>query len=287
MTSDPANNKPGKQNKPSVVLASDAPGRRASLQHQSGSIEPEVARRTQEAMQRAMQKATKELLAAQDVIILAITSLADAGNHIPRIQHYVRALALHLKNHPRFAPELTDQQIDLLFKFAPLHGIGKIGIPDRILLKPGQLTPQEFEIMKNHTTLGRDAIEQAEHALGQPLAILRVAKEMVMSHQEKWDGSGYPQGLAGDAIPLSARLMAVANVYDALISERIYKRAVPHDQAVGIIFQGRGSHFDPDLVDAFIEIQFEIQAIAQRFADTESAMQKKIEYMANAIAENP
>ena len=287
MTSDPENNKPSKLNKPSAVVASDALDKRASLQDQSGSIEQEVARRTPEAVQRAMQKATKELLAAQDVIILAITSLADTGNHIPRIQHYVRALALHLKNHPRFAPELTDQQIDLLFKFAPLHGIGKMGIPDRILLKPGQLTPQEFEIMKNHTTLGRDAIEQAEHALGKPLAILRVAKEMVMSHQEKWDGSGYPQGLAGDAIPLSARLMAVANVYDALISERIYKRAVPHDQAVGIIFQGRGAQFDPDLVDAFIEIQFEIQAIAQRFADTESAMQKKIEYMANAIAENP
>ena len=186
MTSDPENNKPSKLNKPGALVASDALDKRASLQDQSGSIEQEVARRTPEAVQ----KATKELLAAQEVIILAITSLADAGNHIPRIQHYVRALALHLKNHPRFAPELTDQLIDLLFKFAPLHGIGKMGIPDRILLKPGQLTPQEFEIMKNHTTLGRDAIEQAEHALGQPLAILRVAKEMVMSHQEKWDGSG-------------------------------------------------------------------------------------------------
>jgi putative two-component system response regulator len=141
--------------------------------------------------------------------------------------------------------------------------------------------------MKTHTTLGRDAIEQAEQTLGTQVEFLRMAKEIAMSHQEKWDGSGYPQGLAGDDIPMSARLMAVADVYDALISERIYKSAIPHDRAVQIIFQGRGAHFDPDMVDAFIEIQPEIQAIAQRFSDTESSMQKKIEYMANAIAEAP
>ena len=262
---------------------------------QNDFIEQEVARRTHAAVQQAMQdqqRQMQETVAVQDVIILAVTTLAEAGdsdtgNRIPRIQHYVRALALAVRHHPRFAEELTDAQIELLFKFAPLHDIGKVGIPDRILLKPGQLTSAEFVIMKTHTTLGRDAIDHAEQALGKPLEILRVAKEMVLSHQEKWDGSGYPQGLAGEAIPLSARLMAVADVYDALISERIYKRAMPHDQAVGIIFQGRGSHFDPDLVDAFIEIQFDIQAIAQRFADSDSALQKKIEYMANAIAENP
>ena len=262
---------------------------------QNDFIEQEVARRTHAAVQQAMQdqlRQIQEIVEMQDVIILAVTTLAEAGdsdigNRVPRIQHYVRALALGVRHHPRFAEELTDAQIELLFKFAPLHDIGKVGIPDRILLKPGQLTPDEFVIMKTHTTLGRDAIEHAEQALGKPLEILRVAKEMVLSHQEKWDGSGYPQGLAGEAIPLSARLMAVADVYDALISERIYKRAMPHDQAVGIIFQGRGSHFDPDMVDAFIEIQFDIQAIAQRFADTEGALQKKIEYMANAIAEQP
>ena len=267
---------------------------------QNDFIEQEVARRTREALDdaaqhavnHALRQAMQETVAVQDVIILAVTTLAetgdsDTGNRIPRIQHYVRALALAVKNHSRFTQELTDEHIDLLFKFAPLHDIGKVGIPDRILLKPGRLTPDEFAIMKNHTTLGRDAIEHAEQALGKPLEILRVAKEMVLSHQEKWDGSGYPQGLAGESIPLAARLMAVADVYDALISERVYKRAMPHDQAVGIIFQGRGSHFDPDLVDAFIEIQFDIQAIAQRFADSEAALQKKIEYMANAIAENP
>jgi putative two-component system response regulator len=250
------------------------------LSDKNDYLEQEVARRTQEVM------------AVQDVTILAMTSLAetrdtDTGNHIRRTQHYVRALAQRLQDHPRFAAALTDHGIAMLFKSAPLHDIGKVGIPDRILLKPGALTPEEFDIMKTHTTLGRDAIEQAEQTLGTQVEFLRMAKEIAMSHQEKWDGSGYPQGLAGDDIPMSARLMAVADVYDALISERIYKSAIPHDRAVQIIFQGRGAHFDPDMVDAFIEIQPEIQAIAQRFSDTESSMQKKIEYMANAIAEAP
>ncbi len=250
------------------------------LRDKNDYLEQEVARRTQEVM------------AVQDVTILAMTSLAetrdsDTGNHIRRTQHYVRALAQHLKTHPRFASHLGDAAIELLFKSAPLHDIGKVGIPDRILLKPGQLTADEFEIMKTHTTLGFEAIEHAEQALGTRVEFLRIAKEIALSHQEKWDGSGYPQGLAGDDIPISARLMAVADVYDALISERVYKHALPHDQAVAIIFQGRGAHFDPDMADAFVEIQSEMQAIAERFSDSDGALQKKMEYMANAIAEAP
>ncbi len=233
-----------------------------------------------------------DLSAAQDVTILAMTSLAetrdsDTGNHIRRIQHYVQALAQSLKDHPRFAGELGPQAISLLFKSAPLHDIGKFGIPDRILLKPSSLSPEEFDIMKTHTTLGFEAIEQAEKALGLQAPLLRTAKEIVLSHQEKWDGSGYPQGLKGDEIPMSARLMAVADVYDALISQRVYKAALPHDRAVQIVFQGRGTHFDPDMVDAFIGIQDEFMAIAQRFANSDSNLQKKMEYMANAIAEQP
>ena len=250
------------------------------LRDNNADLEQEVARRIE------------DLSAAQDVTILAMTSLAetrdsDTGNHIRRIQHYVRALALALKDHPRFADDLGPQAISLLFKSAPLHDIGKFGIPDRILLKPSSLSPEEFEIMKTHTTLGFEAIEQAEKALGLQPPMLRTAKEIVLSHQEKWDGSGYPQGLKGAAIPMSARLMAVADVYDALISQRVYKAALPHDRAVQIVFQGRGSHFDPDMVDAFIGIQDEFQAIAERFADSDSNLQKKMEYMANAIAEAP
>ena len=250
------------------------------LRDNNADLEQEVARRIE------------DLSAAQDVTILAMTSLAetrdsDTGNHIRRIQHYVRALALALKDHPRFADDLGPQAISLLFKSAPLHDIGKFGIPDRILLKPSSLSPEEFEIMKTHTTLGFEAIEQAEKALGLQPPMLRTAKEIVLSHQEKWDGSGYPQGLKGAAIPMSARLMAVADVYDALISQRVYKAALPHDRAVQIVFQGRGSHFDPDMVDAFIGIQDEFQAVAERFADSDSNLQKKMEYMANAIAEAP
>ena len=250
------------------------------LRDKNDFLEQEVARRTQ------------ELSDAQDVTILAMTSLAetrdsDTGNHIRRTQHYVKALAEALIAHPRFADKLSTQIINVLFKSAPLHDIGKVGIPDRILLKPSSLSVEEFDIMKTHTTLGFEAIEQAEKTLGTQVPFLQMAKEIALSHQEKWDGSGYPQGLKGDAIPMSARLMAVADVYDALISQRVYKPALPHDRAVQIIFQGRGSHFDPDMVDAFIGIQDEFNDIAQRFKDADDNLQKKMEYMAYAIADEP
>ena len=217
-------------------------------------------------------KRTREITAIQDVTILAMASLAetrdsDTGNHIRRTQYYVRALALKLKTHPRFAHFLSDANIETLFKSAPLHDIGKVGIPDRILLKPGRFDAQELQIMRTHATLGRDAISHAEKSLGTQVEFLSMAKEIALSHQEKWDGSGYPQGLSGDAIPISARLMAVADVYDALISRRVYKEAMSHQQAVQIICEGKGTHFDPDLVDAFLQISDEFHEIAEHFAD--------------------
>ena len=230
------------------------------------------------------------VLAAMSVAAFAMVSLAgvrssDTSKHILRVQYYIQTLAQWLQGHPRFAAALTEPFINIVFQSAPLHDMGAIGIPDRILLKPTSLTPAEFDIIKTHTTLARDAIELAEKALGFQAELLRVLKEITYSHHEKWDGSGYPQGLSGEQIPLSARLMAIADVYDALISDRVYRVGVSHEQAVAVIFQGRASHFDPDMVDAFIEIQGEFQLIARRFADTEQDMQKKIEYMANAIAE--
>jgi putative two-component system response regulator len=234
---------------------------------------------------------TVPLHAAIAVMALAMATLAetrdsDTGQHVLRVQRYVRTLAQRLQAHPRFAAQLTETYLNHLFVSAPLYDVGTVGIPDRILLKPARLTAAEFEIMKTHTTLGFEAIGQAEQALGFKAELLQTLKEMAYSHHEKWDGSGYPQKLSGDQIPLSARLVAIADVYDALISNRVYKDGVPHDQAVAIIFQGRASHFDPDMVDAFIEIQDEFQAIAQRYPDTDQDMQKKIEYMANAIAED-
>ena len=223
-------------------------------------------------LEREVAMRTLEVQAIQDVTIMAMTSLAETrdnetGNHIRRTQLYVKTLAERLRHHPRFEHLLNDRMIELLYKSAPLHDIGKIGIPDSILLKPGKLTVEEFEIMKTHTTLGRSAIEDAERRLGMRVAFLSVSKEIAYSHQEKWDGSGYPEGLAGDAIPVSARLMAVADVYDALISKRVYKPAFSHDQACGTIVRGKGNHFDPDMVDAFVDIAEDFRCIAQKYPD--------------------
>ena len=239
-------------------------------------LEQEVANRT---------RAVAEL---QDATIRAMASLAETrdnetGNHIRRTQLYVETLARHLQHHPRFKEELTDAAIETIFKSAPLHDIGKVGIPDRILLKPGKLTPEEFEVMKTHTTLGRDAIIAAETGTTQDNPFFRYAKEIAYSHQEKWDGSGYPEGLVGNTIPLSARLMAVADVYDALISERVYKPAYSHEQAVAIIRDGRGSHFDPDMVDAFLTLSEEFRRIAQQFADAEPARLAAVDRLATDL----
>jgi putative two-component system response regulator len=160
-----------------------------------------------------------------------------------------------------------------------LHDIGKVGIPDRILLKPGRFTPDEFDIMKTHTTLGRDAIQHAEDRLGIEVDFLRYAKEIAYGHQEKWDGSGYPEGRASDDIPISARLMAVADVYDALVSRRVYKEAMSHEKAHAIMVEGRGSHFDPDVLDAFLANEDAIREVAARFRDTELDMAKKADMM--------
>ncbi|MES2130031.1 MAG: two-component system response regulator [Pseudomonadota bacterium] len=236
------------------------------LRDQNGFLETEIVNRT------------REIAALQDVTIHTMASLAETrdnetGNHIRRTSHYVKALALQLRPNPRFGYFLTDKNIELLFKSAPLHDIGKVGIPDRILLKPGRFEPHEMEIMKTHTTLGRDAIIAAEKELGITVDFLTFAKEIAYGHQEKWDGSGYPEGLAGDTIPISARLMAVADVYDALISRRVYKDGMSHDAAVAIIVEGRGKHFDPDMVDAFLAIQEQFIDIAKRYADSDHDME--------------
>ena len=251
---------------------------RQFLQDRNAYLEAEVWRRS------------REVMAIQEVTIMAMASLAETrdnatGNHIRRTQHYVRALAQHLRHHPRFAAALNDETIELLFKSAPLHDIGKVGIPDRILLKPGRLTPDEFEIMKTHAALGRDAIAAAERYLDTPDSFLRFAREIAYSHQEKWDGSGYPEGLWGEQIPLSARLMAVADVYDALISRRIYKPALPHEQAVAMIREGRDQHFDPDIVDAFLECAEQFRTIAARFADDEQVWRHTLEQVETALSD--
>jgi putative two-component system response regulator len=231
-------------------------------------LEKEVARRTQEVNM------------IQDVTLVAMGSLAETrdnetGKHIRRTQGYIRRLAEKLKSHPDYEHFLANDTIALLFKSAPLHDIGKVGIPDHILLKPGKLTPEEFEIMKTHTTLGRDAIASAEALIDVPVSFLGIAREIAYSHQEKWDGTGYPLGLSGDDIPISGRLMAVADVYDALISRRVYKEPIPHDQSVEIMKNGAGTHFDPDMIDAFLSIAGQFHEIALKYADTEEEVRRK------------
>ena len=248
------------------------------LKDNNDYLEQEVARRT------------RELAAIQDVTVLTLAGLAetrdnDTGNHLKRTQLYVRILAERLSQQSHLAVSLDAQAIDTLFRSAPLHDIGKVGVPDRILLKPGKLTSDEFEIMKTHTTLGHDAIRHAEKQLGIEVGFLACAKEIALSHQEKWDGSGYPKRLAGSAIPLSARLMAVADVYDALISRRVYKEGMPHDKAVAIILAGKGNHFDPDVVDAFLATSEVFKTIADQYADSVDDVERKARQLASIVGD--
>ncbi|PKF76416.1 two-component system response regulator [Vibrio sp. vnigr-6D03] len=225
-----------------------------------------------EELERRVKERTEELEMLQDATILAMASLAetrdnDTGNHIRRTQKYVKVLAETMAQNPKYTEELTPETIEAFYKSAPLHDIGKVGIPDNILLKPGKLTDEEFEIMKDHARLGGDTIDTVEKTLGVTCAFLVHAKDIAYYHQEKWDGSGYPEHLVGEQIPLSARLMAVADVYDALISSRVYKPPFPHSKAVEIIESSAGSHFDPEVIEAFKKVEDRFADIASQFSD--------------------
>jgi len=251
---------------PAVLMARvsvqlEAKQARDWLNDKNAVLEAEVARRMHEndLTQRVSIRALAHLAELRD---------PETGNHLLRTQGYVQQLALRLQAHPRFADILNDRYIDLLARSAPMHDIGKVGIPDHILLKPGKLDAFEWRIMQTHAKLGSDAIELAEADIKIPLAFLTLAKEIAHWHHEKWDGSGYPDALAGDAIPVSARLMAIADVFDALISVRVYKPAMPYAQARDIIAAGRGSHFDPDMVDAFLAGFEGFVQIAEQYCET-------------------
>ena len=229
-------------------------------------------KRQNEVLEEKVVERTRQLEELHDVAMVAMGSLAETrdpetGNHIRRTQNYVKLLANQLKDHPRFRDFLTPEVITSLYKSAPLHDIGKVGVPDNILLKPGKLTPEEFELIKLHTSYGKDAIAAAEKSMTCSDNFLIFAEEIAYSHHEKWDGSGYPEGQKGDEIPISARLMAVADVYDALISRRVYKPPYPHEKAVAIITEGRGVHFDPDMVDAFLKTADRFFSVLRNYQD--------------------
>jgi len=236
---------------------------RARLQEQNRDLEAEVARRMRQ--NQTIQEVSIHALAR-----LAETRDPETGNHLRRTQGYVRTLAEALRDHPRFADYLQGHTIDLLARSAPLHDIGKVGIPDSILLKPDKLTADEWSVMQTHAQLGAEAIEAAERDVEETVEFLAIAKQIARHHHEKWDGSGYPDRLAGDAIPIAARLMALADVFDALICRRVYKPPLPLAAARAIIVEGSGRHFDPDVVAAFEDAFARFADIARRYGDDET-----------------
>jgi len=219
---------------------------------------------------RQVRERTRKLALTQDAIIQSLAALTETrhhetGGHIQRTRHYIRVLAGRLQTHPGFRNQLDDATVDLLFRLAPLHDIGKVGVRDRILLKPGRLTPEEYEEMKRHTLYGSETIRLAKRMMAED-AFFQIADDLVLNHHERWDGTGYPSGLREAAIPLPGRLMAVADAYDAIISPRVYKPAQIHEEAVRIMSEKRGTYFDPAVVDAFLEVHEEFRGIAARFS---------------------
>ncbi len=226
---------------------------------------------TNRNLEERVRERTEELQLVQAVTINALAGLAETrdpetGAHIERTRSYIKTLALQLRQEGVEGYAVSDDEVDLLYRTAPLHDIGKVGVPDSILLKPGQLTKEEFEEMKLHTTYGYNALHRAASQLGSN-SFLEYAATIAYQHHERWDGKGYPQALKGTGIALSARLMTIADVYDALISKRCYKDAIPHDKAAAIIIEGAGTQFDPHVVKAFEAVAPEFDSIARKYVD--------------------
>lgn len=225
------------------------------LRSQSAHLQSEVLRRT------------REIAAMQEATVLAMATLAElrddeTGGHIWRTQRIVRRLAEALLDHPDFEYHLDEETVAMLEKAAPLHDIGKIGIRDEVLRKPGRLDAAEFEHIKTHARIGWAALDAARRRLDVRNPLVDLSAEIALGHHEKWDGSGYPDGIAGEAIPVSARIMAIADVYDAMISRRVYKEPVSHEAAMEVIQKGSGTHFDPRMAQVFLSIGEDIRAIA-------------------------
>jgi putative two-component system response regulator len=209
-------------------------------------------------LQKMVEDKTKTVLELQDAILKTVADLVESrdditGGHIERTQRGVALLVEALEGHPAYGREIAAWDIKLLLQSSQLHDVGKIAISDRILQKPGRLTPEEFDEMKKHTAFGGRIIEKIEAATSAS-DFLKYAKIFARTHHEKWDGTGYPLGLKGEDIPIQGRIMALADVYDALVSERPYKKAFTHGEAVKIIQEARGTHFDPVLADIFITV---------------------------------
>ncbi len=221
----------------------------------------------------------KELTVTQDVTVRTLASLAehkdpDIGGHLRRIQGYTRLLADALAERRTHGGELSRERVDEIVEASVLHDVGKVGIPEGILFKPGRLSPEEFAVMQLHTRIGAGILSHADteirDALGVDRTFLTVARQIALHHHERWDGTGYPEGLSGQAIPLPARIVAVADVYDALVSRRVYKPAWPAEEAARVLLAGEGTQFDPEVIQAFREREEEMADLA-RHLETEPA----------------
>ncbi len=204
-------------------------------------------------------------LEGRDMMIFSLAKLAesrdqDTGTHLERIREYSKVLATELMSWPKFENEVDAQFVELIYLTSPLHDVGKVGIPDSVLLKPGKLTTEEFEVMKRHTLIGGETLSASAQAHPEA-SFLKMALDIALKHHERWDGTGYPFQLKGSDIPLSARIVAIADVYDALTTKRVYKEAFSHEVAAGIIYKSCGTHFDPDLVEAFAKVENEMRRI--------------------------
>ena len=231
----------------------------------------QVMRRFNETLQARVDAQVEEINKSQLAMIFALAKLShtrddDTGMHLDRVQHLCRLLASTLADRPAFAETITPAYIEAIFHASPLHDLGKVGIVDAILLKPGPLTREEFEIMKTHTTIGAETLASV-HKQYPNNAFVTMGIDIAHFHHEKWDGSGYPKGLAGADIPLSARIMALVDVYEALRARRPYKAPFPHDKSKAIIIEGRGKHFDPAIVDGFLDIDGDFDGVYSEMVD--------------------
>ncbi len=215
---------------------------------------------------RAQELARVQAVTLETIAMVIETRHTETGGHVKRTQHYVKHLAEYLQENEKFRSILDDETIELLFYSSPLHDVGKVGVPDSVLKNPGKLNPEQFEVMKQHTVYGKLIFDEAEAKLGKN-SFFSIARTIAYTHHEKWDGSGYPRGLSGEAIPLFGRIMAIADIYDALISRRAYKDAMPHEEAAAYLKEKSGKDLDPDVVDAFLNCQDEFKKAAARFAD--------------------
>ena len=228
----------------------------------------------------------RKLQNARMATILGLAKLAEyrdegTGTHLERIREYAKLIAEEMAKNPKYAGHITPEYIDDVYQSSILHDIGKVGIPDAVLLKPGKLTDEEFDVIKRHTTLGGDAIKAIEAKIeGQ--SFLALGREIAYNHHEKWDGSGYPRGLSGEGIPLAARIIALADVYDALTTRRFYKEAFSHKRSMQIIIDQKGTHFDPEVVDVFLALEDEFNRIRREKLEDETELMKPLEQAVSA-----